>query len=544
MKIQCLSLAVLCHGLALLGGCGQKTTSVSTLSDHVQEDDARASYRIRSIQIASFDGTPLSTLLVEPKNRIFSGVRPAIIFANSWICDEYEYLAQARLFAEKGYLVMSYASRGFGRSGGEITVASSDDIRDVSSLIDWLATNTNVDESNIATAGISYGGGLALLALAHDPRIKTTVSMSSWADLEMALYGESTIREVWLNLLLGSGRLLGRLSPDVLTLAEKLRQREDENEVRAWSRQRSPLTYIDAINQRQAPVFVANSYQDNLFPPRQMREFYEKLSGRKLFYMDPGIHTSSQLPGAFGLPSVVWDEVHRWLDHWLMGRETGILNQPPISFQTPRGREFYEEFPSLRDGNNARDGKYAEFQLMPVNTVIPANSGRTGDGLIHFNGQRDSGANTGIPLISDTIGAHANLPVLQWMPAINKRHGIVYNTYTLSSDAQLRGSPRVQVWLAPHSKSQQLVVYLYETNRFGVGKLVTHGVLTEHEPRDQFGPVNIDLGVIAYDFTAGHHLTVAIDSWDPFYLPPKDQGSLALGHGPSGSASLELPIVN
>jgi predicted acyl esterase len=523
--------------MVALSACGRQEPTASTLSDQLSEDRSSSPYRVRSLQIASFDGTRLAALLYEPKSSSFPGARPGIIFANSWIFDENEYVMQARRFAEKGYVVLSYASRGFGRSDGAVDAASPDDVRDVSALIDWLQANTELNDAKLATAGISYGGGISLLALAQDERIKTAVAMSGWADLEMALYGGDTLREVWLNLLIGSGAVFGRLSPNLLELADKLRTRRDVDEVRGWAAERSALTYIDAINRRQAPVFLANSYQDALFPPRQNREFYDKLTGPKMFYMDKGVHTSSQLPGTLGLPSLVWGEAHRWLDHWLLGRDSGIMEQPPVSFQTPRGREFFRDFPALRSSPES-------LALTPLNEVRPGPSRKAGDGWIRFIGGRDSGATTGIPLLSDLASAHINLNVHKWIRAIDKRHGAVYLSEPLASSGRLRGSPRVSFWLAPHDTAQQAVVYLYDVNGYGIGSMITHGVMTEHEARSEVGMVSLELNVNAFDIPAGHRIAVAIDSTDPFYLAP--QGGpyrVALSHGESGATTLELPII-
>lgn len=537
MTARWIRIAVLCHCVFAWSACGRQEPTAATLSDQVSEDRASSSYRVRSLQIASFDGTRLAALLYEPKSASFPGARPGIIFANSWIFDENEYVMQARRFAAKGYVVLSYASRGFGRSGGAVAAASPDDIRDVSALIDWLQANTELDDARLATAGISYGAGISLLALSQDERIKTAVAMSGWADLEMSLYGEDTLREVWLNLLIGSGAVFGRLSPELLEQAEKLRTGRDVEAVRGWAAQRSALTHIDAINRRQAPVFLANSYQDALFPPRQNREFYDRLTGPKMFYMDKGVHTSSQLPGNLGLPNPVWEEAHRWLDHWLLGRDTGIMDQPPVSFQTPRGREFFRDFPAPR-------GSPESLALTPLNQVQPGPSRTADDGWIHFTGGRDSGATTGIPLLSDLASAHINLNVHKWIHAIDKRHGAVYLSEPLAARGRLRGAPRVSFWLAPHDTAQQAVVYLYDVNRYGIGTMITHGVMTEHEARGEVGMVSLELNVNAFDIAAGHRIAVAIDSTDPFYRAPQGgRYRVALSHGQAGVTTIELPIL-
>lgn len=502
----------------------------------IQEQQLMHAVQPRSLWIPSFDGTKIASLVFEPNPRIHPGPRPAVIFCNSWVLNEIEYAVPAAMLAHRGYVVLSYTTRGFGASSGQIEVAGPNDVRDVSALIDWLERNTAVQHGNIAMAGISYGAGMSLLGLAHDTRIKTAVALSGWGDLEKALYADDTLREIWLKMLIGSGQIVGRVSGEVLKQAKKLQERRDIDDVRRWAAIRSPITYIDAINRRQAPVFVMNSYQDNLFPPRQMREFYDKLTGPKMFYTDPGVHTSSQLGGLIGLPNEIWSDVYRWLDHWLLGIDNGIERLPPISMQTPNGRERFEEFPSI-------DSFVETLPLTPVNQTTVLGSGRSNDKFIVFSTRKDSGATTGIPILSDAASAHANLPIKQWLPALKRQYGAVYYTAQINRAYRLRGSPRVHVWLAPHSRPQELVVYLYEVDDYGVGTLITHGVITEHETRDQVGKVTVELNVNAYNISQGRRLAVAIDASDPVYQKTETSSRIALAHGKDTVTSLELPMT-
>lgn len=54
---------------------------------------------------------------------------PTVIFINSWGLDEYEYLTEAANFAEQGYIVLSYSTRGFGDSQGKIATAGEQDFK-------------------------------------------------------------------------------------------------------------------------------------------------------------------------------------------------------------------------------------------------------------------------------------------------------------------------------------------------------------------------------------------------------------------------------
>merc|ERR1719232_449827 len=114
-----------------------------------------------SIRIPTKDpNITLSAFLMQPKvAKKQSTLFPAIIFVNSWSFTEHEYVVQAARFAKKGYIVLAYCTRGFGKSDGMVDVAGPKDMEDIGCVLDWLEANSNVDKSNIGISGISYGAG-------------------------------------------------------------------------------------------------------------------------------------------------------------------------------------------------------------------------------------------------------------------------------------------------------------------------------------------------------------------------------------------------
>lgn len=129
------------------------------------------------VNISSHDGINIEALVFDTK--VPRKSQPAIIFISSWGINKYEYLVPAKKFSDLGYTVVSYTARGFwgssqrhGQPGGEISLAGPADVADVSAVIDWMLQNTHADPNRIGASGISYGGGLSLLAAAADPRIK------------------------------------------------------------------------------------------------------------------------------------------------------------------------------------------------------------------------------------------------------------------------------------------------------------------------------------------------------------------------------------
>lgn len=167
---------------------------------------------------------------------------PLIVLPTSWGMPQIEYMAQAKLLADSGYVVVSYTSRGFWASGGQIEVAGPPDVADVSAVIDWALAHTPADADRIGLGGVSYGAGISLLASAHDSRVKAVVAMSGWADLIESIYSGRTQHLQAAGLLGGAGYLTGRPGPELQSiLSDFLGSRLDrEQQMIDWGKKRSP----------------------------------------------------------------------------------------------------------------------------------------------------------------------------------------------------------------------------------------------------------------------------------------------------------------
>ena len=103
-----------------------------------------------------------------------------------------------RDLAERGYVVLTYSARGFGRSTGQIGLNDPRfEIADLSTLIDLLADRDDVEldddgDPRVGVAGGSYGGALALLGAAYDDRIDAIAPQITWNSLTAALFPSQT----------------------------------------------------------------------------------------------------------------------------------------------------------------------------------------------------------------------------------------------------------------------------------------------------------------------------------------------------------------
>ncbi|TGM57216.1 esterase [Leptospira adleri] len=526
------------EGRAFSGNFQQGITSSQIDSAFQAENDGSFTFN-DSILIRSSDGTSLAANLFQPKNLVSGQKYPTVIFVNSWALNEYEYLVPAAKLAKKGYIVLSYSTRGFGISGGLINTAGVKDRQDLSAVIDWLQANTQVDSSNIGISGISYGAGISLLGVSSEPRIKTAVAMSGWGDLKRSLYGNDTPRLVWGLILIGAGYFTGRMDPVIAENFTKLLSHTDIAGVTSWAAERSPATLASQLNASGKPVYISSNFEDFLFNPNQMLDYFASLTVPKKLDMNEGIHATAEIGGVLGLSNPIWDNAYDWFDFWLKGINNGIMTKPQVTFQK-RFNGPRVTLPSWPSSTISEKTYYLKPRTLFTDGKISSaqNTNNTNTGILSGT---DTIATTGIPLISDILASHLEVPVtasLGWLSRIN---GIVYESDSLSSVLKIRGKI---FWMGQLSSSlgkANVNVYFYDVGNNGVGKLITHGTASVYVSAFETSDLTIDLNAVAYDVPVGNRIAIALDTFDPQYAVPTTLVyGLDVKHYPNRQSTLSI----
>ena len=178
--------------------------------------------------------------------------------------------------------MLTWDSRGFGESGGTVTVDSKDfEGRDVQALLDWLAdqpeaTLDGPNDPRVGMHGVSYAGGIELVSAAIDDRIEAIAPSIAWHSLLTSLYKEETVKGGWSSVLYAAGQASGRLDPHIQsafvsgTTTGKL-----SAEDRAWFESRGPG---DALVRRiRVPTLLLQGTADTLFTTSEAIRNYEIL---------------------------------------------------------------------------------------------------------------------------------------------------------------------------------------------------------------------------------------------------------------------------
>lgn len=464
---------------------------------------------LRFHDIPGSGGITLKGNVFTPSGAPAGRTYPLIVLPTSWGMPQIEYVAQAKKLADDGYVVVSYTSRGFWLSGGQIEVAGPPDTADVSAVIDWALANTPADAHHIGLGGVSYGAGIGLLASAHDPRIKAVVALSGWADIIESIYSGRTQHLQAAALLGGAGYLTGRPGPELQQiLGDFLGSRLDrEPQMIEWGRQRSAAERIDEINANGAAIMLGNAWGDSIFPPNQYAAFYEKLTGPKRLEFRPGDHATAEGTGLLGLPNDTWTNAHRWFDRYLKGERNGVDTEAPVQIKSRSdgGYEGYADWKSVGAGGTEK---------LPLS-----------DSEHLFTGV-DSGADGGVVLLSSILDQFVKAPPAASVPLLPRAFAAVWQSPRYEADRRVRGTVKLHTTVTPTAPDGTFVAYLYDVGPLGIGKLVSNAPYTFHgKPRGQAFGVDLELFSTAYDVPRGHRLALVIDTVDPLYIE----------HNPSGA---------
>jgi predicted acyl esterase len=468
----------------------------------------------RLTQLTARDGVVLRANVVEPAG---AGRKPGVVFVNSWGFNDAEYLAQAEALVRRGYVVLSYTTRGFGLSGGTVQVAGPQDIADVSDAIDWMIAETSVDPARIGVAGVSYGAGIGLIAAGHDPRIRAVLALSGWTDLVESLYGGQTRRLQAVGFLGGIAELSGRPSPELRQMLADYFANRNIAGVRAWGRVRGAATHLAAINRNRPAIFLANAYGDSIFAPNQLVDFFGRLTGPKRLELAPGDHAVVELTGLAGLPNHVWVDAGRWLDRYVAGTANGVDREDPVVLRsrTSRAVETYRDWADV-------SSRSVRQPLEPARTI------RSGF---------DTTADAGPLMLSNGLEALTGIPPLVSLPTVSRLHAAVWTSARYPAGAAVRGVPHLRL-RARQQSAGTVVAYLYDVDALGTGRLVTHAPRTWTGAGDAVD-LDLDLPATSYDVAAGHRLALVVDTVDPLYA---DAGRLGAPLTFAGPSWLDIPV--
>ncbi|SHN42387.1 CocE/NonD family hydrolase [Cryptosporangium aurantiacum] len=510
--------------LVLVVGCGVLTPAAR----------ADEKFTVRFVDLAGHDGIKLGANVVTPTS---PGPHPLIVLPGSWGGGNTQNLLWSTELAKRGMIAVNYATRGAGDSGGTVDFAGPDDVRDVRSVINWALANTDADPARIGLAGISYAGPIMLNAAAADPRIKAVVMTSGLVDIEEMLIRQETRYGL---LALGfrvTAAITARTAPDFNTMLDDFFANRNMDELRAWARERSPVTRLDALNRNGTAVYMAHAWNDSVARNGQIMRFYDRLTGPKRLELYPGDHVSPELTGVLTLPNEAFDTLYRWLEVHVAGVRNPADVATPIRLRprTPDRSgplETYRstaefEAPATRYGLGAPGTALAPGETSAWQSSITADS---------------TTSDAGITMGTSTLEALTGRPPTVWLPGVDRRRALLWQSAPLARATKLRGTVDLHLTVVPNDAVGTVFGYLYAVDGAGTGELINHASFTwTGATPGRARTIDVRFDPMAFDVPAGRRLALVVDAKDLMYLDENTTGETLRFTGP---ASLDLPSRN
>ncbi len=246
-------------------------------------------------------------------------------------------------------------------------------------------------------------------------------------------------------------------------------------------------------------------------------------------------------PSIGGLQDLV-----RWWDHWLKGRDTGMMDEPKLRIwmqESVPPRTFYDE----------RPGRWIAEDAWPSATITPRRY-HLNPGALDTKAKREQAMSHRSEQIAGAIhadwcpyGYEAEMPSDQ---REEDGRSLSFDTPPLGSRTEILGAPVVELELASDRPQAFVYVRLNDVAPDGASTRVTYGLLNlthrdSHETPALLEPgkryrVSVQLNDIAHVFPRGHRvrLTVQTNCW-PHVLPSPEPVTLTVF---SGASSLDLPV--
>ena len=290
----------------------------------------------RDQNVTSFDGTQIVTHFFPAKGLAPGAKAPTILVGHGWAGRGATDIdggtgegtqGQTAIgdLHRAGYNVLTWDARGFGGSGGRVSVDGPDfEARDVQSLITYVANQPEArldaaGDPRLGMAGGSYGGGIQLVTAALDKRIDVIAPDIAWQSLVTSLYKDESLKQGWGTLLFAAGNATGRLDGRINTAYTQgtTTGKIGENE-RAWFASRGPgAARVDKIR---IPTLLTQGTVDTLFTLREAEANYRVLKANKVpvkMMWHCGGHGTCDFPA--GEPGRTERAALKWFDRYLKG---------------------------------------------------------------------------------------------------------------------------------------------------------------------------------------------------------------------------------
>ncbi|MEW2065481.1 alpha/beta fold hydrolase [Streptomyces sp. NPDC007346] len=530
--------------LAVLVGGGTWTAVADDGPPAVQRED----------RILRPGGVPIDTSYFTAGG---SGKRPAVLIGHGFGGSKNDVRAQAEKLAANGYAVLTWSARGFGRSGGEISLNDPErEVKDVSGLIDWLAERPEVEldaegDPRVGLTGASYGGAVSLLAAGHDQRVDAIAPVITYWNLADALFPDGVFKKLWAGIFVTSGGGCEKFEKRLCEMYERVAvSGKPDAEARALLAERSPSAVADRIK---VPSLILQGQSDSLFPLGHADAMQKAISANGAPVSVDWI--SGGHDGGDNEAVRVEGRVGSWFDRYLK-EETGTDTGPGFRVTRTGGIDSTDgatlkrgassdTYPGLRSGGR-------EIPLRAAGTGEPGTSSGTSTSTTTST-STGTGTSTTTSTSTTTAtppGATETFrnPAGSAPPAISAVPGIGgglsqlsslgvglsldfpgqfgrFESAPLATSVRVTGTPTVRVTVkATEGRDAVLFGKVYDVSPDGRQQRLPSQLVAPYRitPEQQGRSIELALPAVDHEFDAGHRMRLVFSATDLGYASPAE----------------------
>jgi predicted acyl esterase len=300
----------------------------------------------KNVPVPVRDGVKLSLDIYKPVDEV--GPCPVILAYSPFQKERFFESAKPAFYCPEGYICVQAAERGSGFNEGRFTFHGHVAAEDGYDIIEWIAAQPWCN-GNVAMMGASgYGVMQWITAPLNPPHLKALVVLGTTDNYRGLCYPGGVLRKPFV-LQLVSGLTMAAIwpgpvehkEPPMNVIAEIFSHSEDGP---FWWEHGGGWKNVCEIK---APVLNLVQIPNRLHAIYHLRSYDDIKSPKKLI-VTPWTNENYQ-PWIFETTSFN-RHILRWLDYWLKGTDTGIMDEPEAAiYDNGTGKWRYEnEFPLKR----------------------------------------------------------------------------------------------------------------------------------------------------------------------------------------------------